>query len=274
MDNFAATFELNPVTLTLLVLGVVFGGLIVFIRYRYNKLLLDNERLVNETKDNLLSIASHQLRTPATGVKQYLGLILDGYAGEISEKHHKIIAKAYRSNERQLKTINDVLYLARLGSGRIVTTETDFDIKQLTLDLLDELESEASAKGHKITKSFPKSKVIAHADHHLMGMCIENLLTNAIKYTKPGGKIRVEITTTECEVLVSVKDNGVGIADGEIKELFKQFNRLGNELSASTSGSGIGLYLTKHLMELQGGTIDVTSEHGKGSQFTLKLQKC
>lgn len=236
-----------------------------------NELLLEQERGINEAKDNLLSLASHQLRTPATGVKQYLGLILQGFAGDTSPRQHDIIEKAYEGNERQLKTINDILYLARLGSGRIILTKTSFSVSDLIHDVVHEMSEEIKEKQHKIVIKTPKRQPQFTGDEHMIRMAVENMLTNAVKYTHKKGRITVQAVFSKGELRISVQDNGVGIPEDQQEHMFQQFVRLDNELSIAVGGTGIGLYVVKNIANLHKGHVEVTSQVGKGSKFTLIL---
>jgi signal transduction histidine kinase/sensor domain CHASE-containing protein len=263
--------------MTVLLFGMISAVLTTGVTYllilgKSRELDLTKERQTNEAKDNLLSIASHQLRTPATGVKQYLGMVLQGFAGNIGVKQKVLLAKAYESNERQLKTINDVLYLARLDSGRIILTRSRVDLRELVLSVIEELKDSIKAKNHKVELILPKRGIHVEADEHMVRMGIENLLTNAIKYTKPKGHITVELRReSKRGAVVAVTDNGVGIRKADINLLFKEFSRIPNSLSSSVSGTGIGLYLTKHLIMLHNGTISVKSKPAVGSTFTIHI---
>jgi signal transduction histidine kinase len=262
--------------IAILVFGTIMAILIasavwLVLRAKADELLLEKERGINEAKDNLLSLASHQLRTPATGVKQYLGLILQGFVGEVSPQQRALLEKANSGNERQLKTINDVLYLARLGSGRIVLTKSQFSIARLLEDIILELDDNIAEKQHKVTLSIPKRQKDFYGDEHMIRMAIENLLTNAIKYTHKKGKINVKLIFGKLELKILVTDNGVGIPTDQQVKMFKQFERIDNELSIAVGGSGIGLYVVQNVAGLHGGHIEVQSATGKGATFTLVL---
>jgi signal transduction histidine kinase len=263
-----ATVLLFGITSAVLITIVTF----LLLRGKAHELELAHERSTNEAKDNLLSIASHQLRTPATGVKQYIGMVLQGFVGDVSPKQTVLLEKAYESNERQLKTINDVLYLARLDSGRIILNKSRVDVGALIKSVIDEQKSKIDENKHKITINMPKRRVLMEVDEHMLRMSMENLVTNAIKYTKKGGKIKVTLQRrADGRVIVAVSDNGVGIRFADRELLFKEFSRIPNELSNTVSGTGIGLYLAKHLMGLHGGDITVDSAPGEGSTFTIHL---
>lgn len=262
--------------MAILVFGTIMAILIasavwLVLRAKADELLLEKERGINEAKDNLLSLASHQLRTPATGVKQYLGLILQGFVGEVTPQQRALLEKANSGNERQLKTINDVLYLARLGSGRIVLTKSQFSIARLLEDIILELDDNIAEKQHKVSLTIPKRQKDYYGDEHMIRMAIENLLTNAIKYTHKKGKISVKLMFGKTELKVMVSDNGVGIPTDQQVKMFKQFERIDNELSIAVGGSGIGLYVVQNVAGLHEGHIEVQSATGKGATFTLVL---
>ncbi len=261
---------------TTLFFGVLWATLVATVTYlilknRSNQLRLNQERKINEAKDSLLSIASHQLRTPASGVKQYIGLVLQGFAGDISPYQESLLMKANDSNERQLRIINDILYLARIGSGSITLSKTYVDMVQVVDSLLDELEPTIQSNNHKILWTPPKKMQLLYVDEHMIRMAIENLLTNAIKYTQPEGEIRIAVDETEDEVHIRVKDNGVGISEENQALLFQQFSRIPNKLSKSVSGTGIGLFLAKKFVEMHNGTLEVTSSENEGSTFEITL---
>lgn len=244
----------------------------LLIQFRTRSFALNEERKLQQAKDELLSLASHQLRTPATGVKQYIGMVLDGFGGRLLQGQVKLLEQAYKSNERQLQIINEFLYVAKLGSGSLTTTKHEFDIVPVLKDVIEEMAFDAKEKSHTLNVTTP-STLLIDADEHSIRMILENLLSNAIKYTPDHGRIDVTITQTNNEVKVAVEDNGIGIAKKDISLLFKQFSRIPNEFSVNVSGSGIGLYLSQQLAERNQGRITVSSEENRGSTFTLHLPK-
>lgn len=261
----------------LLIAGILLGGLLSIlmlfaIRTRLHKITADKEREVQLAKDELLSLASHQLRTPATGVKQYMGMVLQGFAGEITQQQKEFLQKAYDSNDRQLHVINDILHLAKLDAGRIVLSRTKFDMCELVNSVVDEQRDIATEAKVDLETKMPK-RMEVYADSHMMRMVVENLVSNAIKYTHPGGKTTVSLKNGKKSYTLSVKDTGVGIADEDLDKLFKQFSRVANERSHLVSGTGVGLYLVKNLVELHGGSITVTSKIAKGTIFSVEFPR-
>ncbi|MET0779329.1 MAG: CHASE domain-containing protein [Candidatus Saccharimonadales bacterium] len=262
-------------------LSVVFAGaftagliglvVLLLLRSRSQELAVQKEQAVELAKDELLSLASHQLRTPATGVKQYLGMVLQGFAGKVPRAQKTLLEKAYASNDRQLSVINEILHLAKIDSGRIVLAKQPTDLNSLIEDIINEQRPDIAEASHNLIIKLPKKPLIATVDGHTLRMAIENILSNAIKYTPAGGEISVRMRHDENNIYIRIKDTGVGIAQSDIEKLFKQFSRLPNEMSLRVGGTGIGLYLAKHLVELHDGRIELTSQPGSGSLFTIVL---
>lgn len=271
-----------PWTLTYFPQILLFGGLALglltalaagyLLRSRYRHLTIEKERDVKFAQDELLSLASHQLRTPATGVKQYLGMVLQGFAGDLNEKQRTYLERAYASNNRQLAVINDILHMAKLETGRIVLSERQFDIAKMVRDVVDEQRDSAEKGGITLTLHAPSQGLIV-GDSHMLRMVVENLVSNAIKYTGENGEVTVRLARRANRWMLAVKDTGVGIAKSDYPKLFKQFSRINNPRSEHVTGTGVGLYLAYHLTVLHGGSISVVSTKGKGSTFTVRLPR-
>lgn len=222
-------------------------------------------------KSDFVAIASHQLRTPASSVKQYIGMLLSGYAGNVSDIQRKMLQTAYESNERQIIIVNDLLYVAQLESGNLRMKPAVTDIATLLKDVIDELTPRYLASGQTIKLSSKFRHFYCKVDAALMRMVIENIIDNAHKYSNPDQTITVKFARTEKHLRIIVKDQGVGIAPEDLKRLFHKFSRVENPLSSTAGGSGLGLYLSHKLVTMHGGKIEVTSEKGKGSSFTISL---
>lgn len=273
MLSWTLTYMPHIILISTLILGLLFAGVAGYLlRSRYHRLTLEKERDINFAKDELLSLASHQLRTPATGVKQYLGMVLQGFAGEVPEKQRSYIERAYASNDRQLHVINDILHLAKLETGRIVLAERKFDIAKMLRGVVDEQRD--SAKRGKITiRLTAPSQGWIMGDSHMLWMVMENLVSNAIKYTPENGVVTIRLVRRANRWVLTVKDTGVGIDKKDFSKLFKQFSRITNSRSDFVTGTGVGLYLAHHLTILHGGSISVSSTKARGSTFTVRLPR-
>lgn len=275
-DSLVSASQLGVPRL-MLVAGLLGSFLLSLMTYfllhsRYERLAREKDREVQLAKDELLSLASHQLRTPATGVKQYLGMVVQGFAGDITERQNELLQKAYESNDRQLRIINDILHLAKIDTGRIVLAKTTFNLAAMLQDVASEQQSEADNNKLKLTVKVPK-RARYHGDEHMLRMVAENLLSNAIKYTPEGGEVTVRLRVSPTNYKIVVSDTGYGIDPSQQHRLFKQFSRIENKQTGHITGTGIGLYLAQHLVELHRGTIAVKSELDQGSTFTATLPR-
>ena len=226
---------------------------------------------LNRTKDEFISLASHQLRTPATGVKQYVGMVLEGFAGSITKAQRELLEKAYESNERQLHTVSDLLKVAQVDAGKVLLRKSDTDIAAMIRDVIKE--QAATFKARKQTVHFvpPRRPVQGHIDKDRIRMVIENMLDNASKYSDHGTAINVTLKVESAGIVIAVEDHGVGIAAADQDKLFGKFSRIYNPLSTAVGGTGLGLYWAQKIIALHDGTIEVESAESKGTTFTIHL---
>ena len=273
-DHFGSTM-INPIlvfTIGMLVNATAAGFLFMLLIHRQARLELSHETEIQKAKDDLLALASHQLRTPATGVKQYVGMVLAGYAGKISKEQENMLEKANDSNERQLEIINQLLYVAKADAGQLKVEPVRFDMVELARDIVQEQTGPAHEKNLRVTLR-SKKPVYVYADQAHIRMIIENLVSNAIKYSYKRGKIEVYFSNWRGRAAIHVSDVGVGIHYQDMDLLFKKFSRIDNKLTKSVGGSGIGLFLSQQLANAHDGEIIVESEPEKGSTFTLNIPK-
>lgn len=228
-------------------------------------------RLVNEAKDEFISIASHQLRTPATSVKQYLGMLLQTYAGKLSKEQRVFVQTAYEANEQQLRVVNDLLHVARLDSGRTPIEKSPCDITRLVADVINQHSKVFDERGQKLLFVRGKKPVKARVDKNLVRMMLENIIDNAGKYSPEDGEISINVAKTGQKLVMRITDQGIGIAKQDQKRLFRKFSRVSNARSNNISGSGLGLYWAQKVARMHGGAIDLASEPNKGSTFTITL---
>lgn len=228
---------------------------------------------LNRSKDEFISIASHQLRTPATAVKQYVGMLLEGFFGELPHDQHEILKKAYDSNERQLRIVTDLLKVAQIDAGKITLNKRPWSINQMVSEVVRELASTAKKRQQTIEYQAAKDDIIAEFDPDNIRMVLENLLDNASKYSEENRVIRVMVDEDESEVRIHVIDEGVGINPRQAGHLFEKFSRLDNSLSAKVSGTGLGLYWAKKVVDLHGGLLSYTNNDEAGTIFTVSLPK-
>ena len=232
-----------------------------------------NEELIaiGRSKDEFVALASHQLRTPATAVKQYLGMVLQGYAGDITDVQTDMLEKAFESNERQIQLVNQILNAARVDTGRLIMSPVTIDLRTIVQAAWDEMKGVFEQHQHRYNLSLPAVPLWVEADQSYVRMAIENVLYNACIYTPDGGLITVRLQRVDGTCRLSITDTGVGIDKADIGKLFAKFSRIHNPLSVQAGGSGIGLYLTSEIVRLHQGKVDVTSKLHHGTTFAISF---
>lgn len=231
---------------------------------------LTKEHQLDVAKEEFVSLASHQLRTPATGVKSILSMLAAGDFGPLNDMQTKFVEKAMRTNDRQLQLIEDLLNVALVDSGKLELDLDYADLAKLVHDIVAEHSDPIAGRQQKITVH-TSDTVLLLIDVAKMTMVVDNLISNASKYTRVGGNITVTLKKQNDQVSLSIKDEGVGIPEQDIPRIFTKFTRVPNELSTTVGGTGLGLFLAKSIVELHGGSISVTSKPNIGSTFTIKL---
>lgn len=231
----------------------------------------DELKELNQSKDEFIALASHQLRTPATGVKQYLGMLLEGYVGDLNDRQKEFATQAYDSNERQLATINDLLQIAQIDANKIVLDYAKVDVHKLIKAVVREQKGNVERRRQKIAVYAKSDETLAWADPLRLRMVFDNLIDNASKYSRDNTKITVTLQKTDDWVIVQVTDQGIGIAERDFTKLFQKFSRIHNPLSIVVGGNGLGLYLAKRIIDAHKGEIQVSSVLQQGSTFTVRL---
>ncbi len=234
---------------------------------------ITEEQALDRAKEEFVSLASHQLRTPATAVKAILSMLTNGDFGELTPRQKHFIDKAITTNDRQLGIIEDMLQAARIDAGKMQLSMTRVNIVLLCNDVVQEQLRDIEARKQTIRVTEPTEELFVAADPVKLRMVLDNLINNARKYTPRGGRIDVRAAQTDGKVKVEVADNGVGIHNSDLDKLFSKFSRVDNQLSAEVGGSGLGLYLVKHIVNLHRGDVYVDSQPGQGSTFTVELPR-
>jgi signal transduction histidine kinase len=226
---------------------------------------------LNRAKDEFIGLASHQLRTPATSVKQYTGMLLENYSGKLTEAQRNMLSTAYESNERQLQVVDSILRVAQIDAGNITLKKEKVDLALLVKEILHGQTSVFATRHQTVDFTPGNSNFVATVDKEKIRMVLENILDNASKYSPPGKKLEVKLKKSKNNLAISVKDDGVGIVKRDRPKLFKKFSRIDNPLSVAVGGTGLGLYWAKKIIDLHKGSIIVTSKPNRGSTFTISL---
>lgn len=232
------------------------------------------EKLLEKSKDEFISVASHELRTPMTVIKSYLWMLQNGKGGDLNQKQRNYLEKAAGGVERLLSMINDTLNTSKIDQGRIQLKIEQIDIKNVLDDLIPDFTIKASEKGLKLTSSVDDGIKHIYADLGKFREMLTNLLGNAVKFTNEGFVSLSVKKEGDSFVRFEISDTGKGIDGKDMEKLFQKFGRIDNSYQtvAEAGGTGLGLYIVKSYVEAMGGKIGVHSDgSGKGSQFWFTL---
>ena len=238
------------------------------------ELRASNKRLraIDASKDEFISMASHQLRTPLTSIKGYISMLLEGDLGEITPQQRKALEEAYNSSQRMVYLIGDFLNLSRLQTGRFELERTPVSLPHIIAEEIAQLRAAAEARGVTLQYDPPASFPEVLVDENKIRQVMMNFIDNAIYYAKPtGGVITVSLLEHAHHVSFRVRDNGIGVPAHERPHLFMKFYRAANARKARPDGTGIGLYMAKKVIIAHGGTILFESKEGQGSEFGFRL---
>ncbi|MFH1366553.1 MAG: ATP-binding protein [Patescibacteria group bacterium] len=260
--------------------GIVYRNLKLFeqIKKANEELEEANVRLkaLDQAKTEFVSIASHQLRTPMTGIMGYLSMLTSGDFGKLKEEHLKILKELLDESQRMIRLINQFLNVSKIEAGKFELTKREVSLENVMAEKIKEITQAAEKKNLKLIYNPPKKKLPqVYADPDKLSDIILNLIDNAIKYTNKGS-VTVSMEHKDSEIQVSVKDTGVGIKKEDAKELFGKFQRGTGIARIQPDGSGLGLFIAKSVVEGHHGRIWAESAgEGKGSTFffTIPIKK-
>ncbi len=239
------------------------------------KLRQTNEKLqgLDETKDEFITMASHQLRTPLTAVKGYLSMVLEGDAGKLNANQRKLLEQSYISSQRMVYLIADLLNLSRLSTGRFIIDSVPTNLAEVVQAEVNQLEETARSRELTLDYTPPETFPELMLDETKIHQVVMNFIDNAIYYTPPGGTIKIQLRETPQNIEYLVHDSGIGVPRSEQRHLFTKFYRADNAKKARPDGTGLGLFMAKKVIATQGGAIIFESEEGKGSTFGFRFGK-
>ena len=251
--------------------GNVIGAVEVFRDISKEKELLESIKRANALKDQFLANVSHELRTPLNSIIGFSELLKEQLVGPLNEKQLHYVQNILQSAEHLLSIINDILDLSKVEAGMM-------EVKPEVISLKDLIESSLTMVGeraakHRISLSMEIGEGIGtvRTDPTRLKQILFNLLSNAVKFTPDGGSVSVKARKLDGEIQISVSDTGIGIPKEKMEEIFEPFVQLDGSLSRRYEGTGLGLALTRRLVELLGGRIWVESQLGKGSAFHFTI---
>lgn len=244
--------------------GKVFGCVVVF---RDNT----KERDLERSKDDFISVASHQLRTPLGSMRWNVEMLLGGDVGDLNKEATEVAKQIYDGNLRMIGLVNDLLDVSRIDRGRVMNEPVDTNLGDVLKEAIAEVRPLLQPKKlkieTKIDNKVPKIKI----DRKRFREVMENLISNAVKYNKVGGQVKISLKEVKKGIEIAVADTGIGIPKKDQASLFSKFFRATNAVHSETEGSGLGLYVVKKFVDGWGGTLQVESEQGKGSRFIITI---
>jgi signal transduction histidine kinase len=258
-------------------IGVALENKLLFEENQYvlKQLKESNAKLkaLDEAKDDFISMASHQLRTPLTSIKGYLSMVMEGDAGEINDTQKNMLGQAFFSSQRMVYLIADLLNVSRLRTGKFIIEPAPVNLATVVQEELGQLKETAKSRGLTLTYEKPKDFPDIMLDETKTRQVIMNFCDNAIYYTPAGGKINVKVIDNKTTIELRVEDNGIGVPKSEQPHLFTKFYRAGNARKARPDGTGLGLFMAKKVIIAQGGALVFESKEGKGSTFGFIFSK-
>jgi len=243
----------------------VFGHLVIL----YD---VSREKFIEKLKSEFISLAAHQLRTPTSVAKWILNSMINGGAGKITGKQKEMLEKAYFNNERMIAVIDDLLNVAKIEEGQflgVFTKESPKDLIDNAAERYKDLIEKKKIDFKIIVSGEPLPKI--EVDKENMILAIENLIENAVKYNLVGGRVTIELNCDKMGLRVKIQDTGMGIPKYQEERVFSKFFRGDNAMRKGTSGTGLGLFIAKSIIEAHGGKIGFKSEENKGSIFWFTL---
>jgi signal transduction histidine kinase len=226
---------------------------------------------LDEMKNDFVRMVSHELRSPLAAIKQQHAVILDGLAGDLTDKQRELLSRAHAKIQGLLDLINDLLDLAKMEAGYGQMEQVPLDLRQILAELLELLREKATNQRINLRLEMPENLPLIKADRRSMEEIFTNLVSNAINYSPDGGEVTVAAISHGDYLEVLVRDQGIGIEVEEIPKIFDKFYRVKNPKTRQVIGTGLGLALVKGLIEAHRGTVDVESTIGTGTTFRVKL---
>ena len=228
---------------------------------------------VSRLKDEFVGLISHELRTPLSSILGYLELLRDDTDQPLSEEQMMYLSIAERNAHRLLRLMGDLLFTAQVGANSFNIDASEVDVAPVVRASIESAKPIAAAQGVSIVADVTDDVALVSGDPTRIGQAIDNLLSNAIKFTPRGGNVTVAVSCDGDNIVVRLTDTGMGIPANELDQLFSRFFRASTATRAAVPGVGLGLTITKAIIDAHGGDLDVESEVGVGTTFIVRLPK-
>ena len=232
---------------------------------------ITEKKRVDTAKSEFVALATHQLRTPIAAIRWNAELLTKSMLATQTEAQDRYLNKIQRNVLRMITLINDFLSVSKLEMGTFATDARELNLSVFFDSIVDEFGERISQKNIVIDRNDEPPQLHIRADERLLHIVVSNLVSNAVKYLNNGGKLQMTYATKNDWITIVVADNGIGIPEAELPQLFTKFYRASNAQSHQTEGTGLGLYIVKQSVERMGGTISVASSEDKGAAFSVLL---
>lgn len=270
IDTLINKLERDSVIFTIITLFVVILLLLNHFKFFGYARLFRKLKEVDEMKDNFISLASHELRTPITALKGYSSLAIRNLQEGNTQGASQDMSKVSISAESINNLINDLLDVTRIEQKRLNLEVKEVDVIQSITEVVQELKIQADQKSLTLNYSLPQGRVFILADTQKLKQILVNLIGNSIKYTQKGS-VNVSQKFTKSEIIIVIEDTGIGIPAEELPNLFGKFHRVRNTQTEKIQGTGLGLWITKQLVEFMNGKISVESIQNRGTKFSVRF---
>lgn len=237
------------------------------------KLERDHAERAYKMQSQFVSVVSHELRTPLTSIKGALGLIKSGGLGNTTQKMDGVVDIAYKNSNRLAALIDDLLDVQKFESGKMTFQLAPVDLAHLLQEAVAANESYGNSMNVAFRTYGIKKAVYVNGDHDRLMQVMANVLSNAVKFSERGGEVEISLEEFASKVRISVKDYGEGMPESSKDKVFGQFTQVDSSIQRKIGGTGLGMYITKNILDGHGGKIDFSSEMGKGTTFYIELNK-
>ena len=226
---------------------------------------------IDQLKSDFVSMVAHEIKSPLSSIMMQLNVVLDGLAGDLTEKQREILSKNYNRIESLATLTSELLDLSKIESGLINQEREKIDLTQVMASQADLYREKARGKSIEISTHSETSPVFILGARHNIEEVFSNLISNAIRYTPENGSINVEVRIKDDFAILKVADTGLGIAEEELGNIFNKFYRVKNEKTRHINGTGLGLAIVKSIVNAHNGSIKVESQEDKGTTFSVRL---
>lgn len=268
-------FGMRVLTIGIMILFSAFVQYLINSRKSMMSMLQDSNKQLQELdhkKDDYLSVVSHELKTPIAIIREGVSICLEKQYGSLNEFQTKMLSESINNIDRLNRLVTDLLDIGRIEAGKVTLRKRMVDLCRIVREVYEHYKKQCEKKGIELVLALPETQIKVFADEDKVLQIFNNLLSNALRYTEPGGTISLSVREDGEFIQCGVRDTGAGIASENIDKLFSKYGQVGQIKGQAYKGTGLGLAISKGLVEKHGGSIHVISELGQGSDFIFTIR--